>query len=252
MFRHPMILVLLAVVLAGTALAAPPQHMNYQGILTSGGSPVADGNYTVTFSIYDAAFGGLTLWSEARLVTTSGGLFTITLGLISPLPDSVFDGASRWMGIAVDADPEMTPRTELTTVPFAHRVSSVDGASGGTITGTTSIQGDVLLDDVLEVNNGADSVIELNGVTNIARNWGSDGNGENWRLWGGSFGQLYLNTNNAGNTRMVEVSAPASGGEGSAPPVRSGITVASGGRSRPAWATRTSIAPRPASLVIDT
>lgn len=213
MFRHPLLLVLLAVALASPALAATPQHMNYQGILTDGGSPVPDGNYTVTFRIYSVSVGGSELWSEARLVSTTGGLFTITLGLLTPLTDSVFDGTPRYMGISVEADPEMAPRAELTTVPFAYRVSTVDGASGGTVTSTTTIQGDVLLDDVLKVNNGADSVILLDGVSNIARNWGSDGNGENWRLWGGSFGQLYLNTNNAANTRMVEVSAPASGGE---------------------------------------
>ncbi|HXF48884.1 MAG TPA: hypothetical protein VNL73_05605, partial [Verrucomicrobiae bacterium] len=46
------------------AFGAVPQLINFQGILKDGGgNPVADGSYSVTFTIYDAATGGTTLWT---------------------------------------------------------------------------------------------------------------------------------------------------------------------------------------------
>ncbi|MGE5693282.1 MAG: hypothetical protein ACM3YF_05835, partial [Candidatus Zixiibacteriota bacterium] len=41
-----------------------PQLINFQGILKDGsGNLVADGSYSITFTIYDAATGGNNLWT---------------------------------------------------------------------------------------------------------------------------------------------------------------------------------------------
>jgi hypothetical protein len=81
---------------------------------------VADGSYSVTFTIYDAATGGNNLWTETQSVTTAGGLFTVLLGLANPVPDSAFQDTSRHLGVKVGADPEMTPRQKLTSVGYAY------------------------------------------------------------------------------------------------------------------------------------
>ena len=39
------------------------------------------------------------------------------------------------MGVTIGADPEIEPRTQLVTVPYAYRISTVDGATGGAISG---------------------------------------------------------------------------------------------------------------------
>ena len=123
-----------------TAWAAIPQLINFQGILKDGsGNPVANGSYSVTFTIYDAPTGGTNLWTETQSVTTSGGLFAVLLGSSNPVPDAIFQGSERWLGIAVSPDPELTPRQKLVSVGYAYRVSSVDSASGGTITSKVSI-----------------------------------------------------------------------------------------------------------------
>jgi len=54
-------------------------RLSYQGRLTnSNGVPVADGNYDITFKIYDALSGGTLLWTEihngANQVAVSDGL----------------------------------------------------------------------------------------------------------------------------------------------------------------------------------
>lgn len=121
-------------------LADVPDLINYQGVLTdASGNPVADGNYSVTLSIYSSAIGGVALWSETKNVTTTNGLYNTRLGSVTPLSSSVFSGTNRFLGTTVSPDPEMIPRTEITTVPYAYRIATVDGAAGGSITGDVDV-----------------------------------------------------------------------------------------------------------------
>lgn len=125
--------------LGGLASAAVPTLINYQGLLTdNSGNPVADDTYEVTFRIYDQT--SSERWVETHNITTSDGLFTVELGSNgSPLMPSVFDYTECWLGITITGDQEMTPRTRLVSVPYAQRVATVDGASGGDITSKVSI-----------------------------------------------------------------------------------------------------------------
>ncbi len=117
------------------AKGAVPQLINLQGVLRDGlGNPVPDGSYSVTFRIYNASAGGSILWSETKSIATSGGLFTTLLGSVTPVADTVFNDSSRWLGVTVSLDPEMTPRQKLSSVIYSKRVGSVDGALGGIIT----------------------------------------------------------------------------------------------------------------------
>ena len=100
--------------------AEVPNLMNYQGFLTdSVGDTVPDGNYSVTFRIYDDSIVGISLWEEGRLITVQGGLFSVLLGSITPIPDSVFDEPNRWLGIQIGLDSEITPRARFVTAPFS-------------------------------------------------------------------------------------------------------------------------------------
>jgi hypothetical protein len=106
-------------------LAAVPQLINFQGILRDGGgNPVANGSYSVQFTIYDAASGGTNLWTETQSVTTVNGLFTVLLGSGPiPLNYSIFNDSTRWLGVKVGADPEMTPRQRISSVGYSHNSS---------------------------------------------------------------------------------------------------------------------------------
>ncbi len=126
-------------VLVTAASAQVPPMMNYQGQLTDDtGTPVADEPHTVTFRIYDQS--STERWVESHTVTTAEGLFSVQLGSNgSPLTDDVLNYDECWLGITVGGDPELTPRTRLIAVPYAVRVGTVDGATGGNITGKVSI-----------------------------------------------------------------------------------------------------------------
>ncbi|WP_340106230.1 tail fiber domain-containing protein [Rhodohalobacter sp. 8-1] len=105
--------------------------ISYQGRLTnSDGSPVVDGNHTLVFSLYDQESGGTALWQETQNIETDNGVFSSTLGAVNSIDTLTFN-RPFYLGIQVDGSEELSPRTMLTTVPYAQRAHSIDD---GTIT----------------------------------------------------------------------------------------------------------------------
>lgn len=104
-----------------------PKLINYQGHLTNKvGNPLT-GTVSITFTIYDAETYGNTLWTETQSnVAVKNGLFNILLGSasIGGVPENIFDEADRWLGIAVDADLESSPRQQLVSVPYAYKAGN--------------------------------------------------------------------------------------------------------------------------------
>jgi hypothetical protein len=127
--------VLVMLVAAGTANASVPPVVAYQGrLLQSSGAPVADGVYSMQFSIYDVATGGTPLWSETNpSVQATGGVFCALLGSVNPLSASIFDG-DRWLAVKTGSDPEMTPRQQICTSPFAFRAAVAASVNDGSVT----------------------------------------------------------------------------------------------------------------------
>ena len=122
-------------------LFAQPGHaqdpiIGYQGVLTDAmGTPLSDGSHSLSFSLFDAATGGVALWSETQTVTTQQGVFTAQLGRATALT-LPFD-RQYWLGIRVDGGAELAPRTVLTMAPYAFRASSIKGLpAGGDLSGT--------------------------------------------------------------------------------------------------------------------
>ena len=123
------LLVLLTVVPAVTH-AAVPQQINYQGFLTdSEGNAVPDGDYEMSFAIYDASTGGNGLWSEAQTVTVTNGIYNIILGHpLNPIDSGIFDG-NRYLSVTVTPDiEEMTPRQKITATAFTLKAAKAEDA----------------------------------------------------------------------------------------------------------------------------
>lgn len=138
--KSSLILLSAVLVLAVAAMADVPSMFNYQGFLTdSGGNPIT-GSVAITFSICADSLGSDCNWTEVHpTVTVTDGQFSVKLGSITPIVDIKLTDPERWLGINVDG--ESLPYTQLVSVPFAHRVSTVDGATGGTIDGELTIGG---------------------------------------------------------------------------------------------------------------
>lgn len=129
---------------APSSLPYVPDTVGFEGQLTnSSGQPVADGNYTITFSLYEVPSGGTVLWSETQSVAVSDGLYSVQLGSVTSMSDTLFD-ASRYLGIQVSGDSEMTPRIAISAVPFALNARQALGLQGNAVSGTTPTDGQVL------------------------------------------------------------------------------------------------------------
>lgn len=107
--------------LATAASADVPQLITYQGVLTDSTGAPYDGTKDVRFQIYDAS--ATSIWNSGTLVINfDNGLFSVSLGA-SPqpaLPSAAFSSdTSLTLGITVDPDPEISPRTRFTTVGFS-------------------------------------------------------------------------------------------------------------------------------------
>ncbi|MEE4177055.1 MAG: hypothetical protein V2I46_06045 [Bacteroides sp.] len=114
---------------------AVPTTIGFQGRLhDSGGSPV-NANLNITFAIYDLEAGGVPFWAETHTaVEVSDGLFQVTLGTFNPLsPDFFAESDSRWLGIQVGSEAEMSPRTKFSSVAYA--LQSGDASNVWTLSG---------------------------------------------------------------------------------------------------------------------
>lgn len=124
----------------GNAHASVPSVLQYQGVLTDGGGAPITTNTSVVFTLWSAPIAGTVKWTETRSVTPdSEGRFAILLGQAVPLHDSVFKMPPLYLGTQVGADPEMSPRSLLSSNAFSFRISTVDGATGGNIVGGVNL-----------------------------------------------------------------------------------------------------------------
>jgi hypothetical protein len=106
------------------ARADVPRLIPFQAqVKTSADKPMAT-PAPFTFSLYAVTTGGTALWSETQTLAPSNGIVSTTLGAITPLPVPL--NQPLWVGISMGADPEMTPRLPLASVPYALTIA--DGA----------------------------------------------------------------------------------------------------------------------------
>ncbi|MEN9674892.1 MAG: hypothetical protein RIS76_788 [Verrucomicrobiota bacterium] len=151
------------------ALALP---FTYQGRLVDG-TALANGNYELTFRLFDSLTVGNRVGPELVLtpVEVTNGLFTVALDF----GNAAFDGTARWLEMA--ARPSGTgvalsvfaPRQAITAVPYALHALSGSGDAGALTTGTLAdgrLSGNVArTSDVLSVSNSlSDRLVATNDV----------------------------------------------------------------------------------------
>lgn len=177
------------------ATADVPRSFSYQGRLTDNlGNPL-NGVHNIEFRIADAATLGVLLYnSGAQPVTVTNGLFSVNIGEppMPALPMNIFADTNRWLSVKVGADPEQTPRTKLTSVAYAYQVRTVDGATGGDVSGTVNV-----------TSGGNPRTSLFPGASQIST-YGTD-NLEQARIWGGSWGELLLYDSDGSNDQTVRL-----------------------------------------------
>ena len=115
-------------------------------LMDSLGQPV-NGSIAVTLRLYGAAVGGVVLHEEQQTVPVAAGLLAMELGAGAALAGDLFDGAERWLAIAVGTDQEMQPRLRLSSAPYALRAERASSLVGGPVDATgLSIGGSAVID----------------------------------------------------------------------------------------------------------
>jgi hypothetical protein len=170
-----MLSILSQVIIHGQAI---PQTINYQGVLKDGsGVIVANGDYNITFKLYDAAANGSMLWTETKMINIVDGIINTQLG--SAIPITLPFNKEYWLGITIASESELIPRIKLSSVPYSFMSMNVPD---GTITGEKIGNGEL----VRSLNGLKDKVI-LVGGTNVSItpsgndiNISSSASGDNW------------------------------------------------------------------------
>ena len=117
-----------------------PQTINYQGLLKNASEiAVANGDYDLTFKLYDVETDGSALWTETKTITVADGIVNTQLGSVTPI-DLPFD-KEYWLGIKVGTESELTPRIKLSTVPYSYMSMNV---ADGSITAEKIKSGEVV------------------------------------------------------------------------------------------------------------
>jgi len=128
---------LLLFVLAPLTWGQIPHTLSYQGILTDDSDvPVPDGNYNVTFRLYEVATEGTSIWEEAQLIAVANGVFHVILGSVVPI-DLPFDN-QYWLGITVGGGSELTPRLQLTSSAYSLNAANSENTGGYPVSSTPS------------------------------------------------------------------------------------------------------------------
>ena len=140
MARKSFVLMVMGTILfffCSASSAEVPQMINYQGKLTTATGGCFNGTVSMTFTIYSDDQGTIVDWTETQAeVVVQEGVFSVLLGSVNPIPDVVFDGSIKYLGVQVGADPEMTPLKPMVSVPYAYRAGTAAGGGGWVDDGT--------------------------------------------------------------------------------------------------------------------
>jgi DNA-binding beta-propeller fold protein YncE len=123
MYKHlsTILVALIALPLLAQTLPSVPSTITYQGRITDVDFTVPDGDYEMTFLIYDNSPGGNLLWQETQPgVAVSNGLYKVELGADSPLTFATFERLNVWLEVRIFGE-ALGPRRRIVSAPFALR-----------------------------------------------------------------------------------------------------------------------------------
>jgi fibronectin type 3 domain-containing protein len=114
-------------IFGSSVFAAVPRQLNYQGYLTDTAGLPVNTTTQMIFKIYSTDTATEPLWQETQSVTPVNGYYSVLLGGTATL-SLPFD-QQYWLGVTINSDPEMTPRSPLTSVAYALRADTAEMAN---------------------------------------------------------------------------------------------------------------------------
>lgn len=184
-----------------TSYATNPSVISFQGkVVNADGTNVTNGSYPFNFVLWDDPTVGTNRWQElSKSVTVTNGVFQTNLGSATTLPDfNAYPNLYLAIQFNNDAQGYMTPRIQLTSVPYAinsDKLGGLTSASFGQIssanswTNTNSIQTSSA--SALVVQNASNKVLAVDTSANQVLLGNVGASGVN--------GMLVFNSATAGN-----------------------------------------------------
>jgi hypothetical protein len=177
----------------GLAQAAPPERMNYQGVLRDAADKPLSGTYTMVFRFYNAASGGNLLLTDTHTdgaaVTVSGGLFNallgdgaLTAGAYASLGEVFANESDVYLEVQV-IDETLTPRIRVASAGYALNSARLDGRPAGGFIDTSAVTqtkaGDLALGDLTVAGNdiffdGGSKIVSTPGNLQLRNNGPTD------------------------------------------------------------------------------
>jgi hypothetical protein len=122
-----------------------PRTITYQGVLTDlSGSPKSDGGYSIKFSFYEAGEGGDAIWTETKNLAVKKGLFSTSLGDLTPFNSNVKFDKQYFLGIKVGDEAELSPRIPLTSAGYSINADNV--ADGKVVKSLNGLKDNILIE----------------------------------------------------------------------------------------------------------
>jgi hypothetical protein len=141
-----LVIIVVFILAASPCLGDIPHLINYQGMLTDNEGNPLNGDFDLTFRIFDDSTAGTQEWGETQYgIMVTDGLFSVNLGDSTAI-DLPFD-EDYWLEIEVGIYGPLSPRVRIVSVGYAYRAERVDtadyaisstpgGSAGGDLTGT--------------------------------------------------------------------------------------------------------------------
>ncbi len=148
---------------------APPRILSFQGRLTDNNDNPITSNTNIRFAIYNnlTASGAALLWQEVDPVTPDvDGIFNAILGNVTSIPSTLFsENAALYLGVTIEATPELTPRQQLATVAYATNSETLQGLPPSTAVGASTSNVVLALDSSgnLTIGGSANPVFSASG-----------------------------------------------------------------------------------------
>src|SRR3990167_2314498 len=220
-FRNVVCCILVLFFIAIPAYANAPRLISFQGQLTDTNGVRLQGNYSMTFRMYNVPSGGSSLWTEAQSsVSITSGVFDVELGSVTPLT-LAFD-TQYWLGVSIAGNAEMTPRRKLLASPYAlyadtaaFLAGSAQASGSFTVKDTLTVKDTALVvkdngyvgigtsspgRNLTVANNGADVYVQVSNSSAGGRKWNMRSAGTGSSKKPGSFS---VEDEDAGVTRML-------------------------------------------------
>ena len=112
---------------ASSAAAAVPAIITQQGRLYDATDAPVTGTHSVAFAIYADPTTTTPVWTDSVSLAFDDGYFSVALGQDKAFDASTFDGTTRYLGITIDSTPELSPRAQIGSVPYAMLAGDVNG-----------------------------------------------------------------------------------------------------------------------------